>query len=434
MGSSIVASDQDVTDPTMAGSGVSLLLWLLAFQLTLYAVAWGVCSLLLRESRRAVAHWGAFLLLTGLGFALVAGRGEPRSWLYYNGANLLTMVGLVTMRRGTERFMHVPSSDREQALAMLPLAALIALVGPGEDAAPLRIVVVYAAQAYAVLRTMWTTRRALVQEFGRPAVVATLIPGIGIGLAMLMLAAAQLWHWPRALEMQQDSPANLGLGVIYLGGAALFNIGFMVMLTLRLVVSLREASQLDPLTGLFNRRAVDQALDLAWQRFGRSGQPLAVMVVDIDHFKRINDTKGHAAGDAVLVGLAGLLQRQLRAVDTVGRIGGEEFLLVLPGTTETQAVTLAERLRTQVLDSTLGTTISIGVAEARTDDVDIGRVVERADAALYRAKASGRNRVERPGEAINPARARSGSSAPPTFPRRSGTRAHRGKSARPGNR
>lgn len=394
----------------MAGSNISLLLWLLAFQLALYAAAWGVCSLLLRESRRAVAHWGGFLLLMGLGFALVAFRDDTRTWLFYNGANLATMAGLVTMRRGTERFMRLPSSDREQAATMLPLMVLVAALGAGEGTAPLRILVVYAAQAWVVLRTMASTRRAMVQEFGRPAVVATLIPGIAIGMAMAALAAAQVANWPQALEMQRATRANLALGIIYLGGAALFNIGFMVLLTLRLVINLREASQLDPLTGLFNRRAVNQALDLAWQRFGRSRQPLALMLIDLDHFKRINDSAGHAAGDQVLVALAALLQRQLRAVDTLGRIGGEEFLLLLPGSTEAQAALLAERLRAQVNDGALGTTISVGVAEARADDTGIDSVVARADAALYRAKAAGRNRVEQASDA--PAAADAASALP----------------------
>ena len=117
-------------------------------------------------------------------------------------------------------------------------------------------------------------------------------------------------------------------------------------------------------------------------------------MIDLDHFKRINDSAGHAAGDAVLVQVAGLLQRQLRAEDVVGRAGGEEFWLVLPDTPRTNAIALAERLRQQVADASLGVTCSVGVALANAADADASQVIARADAALYRAKEGGRNRVE----------------------------------------
>jgi diguanylate cyclase (GGDEF)-like protein len=378
----------------MSDSGVAPLLWLVAFQMTLYAAAWGVCSSLLRESRAAVAHWGVFLLLLGLALALAASRGEPRSWLLYNGANLATIIAFAAMRRGTERFMRVPDSDREQILVLLPLLALIVLTDPGEGAAPLRIVAVYVGPAYTVLRTMWTVRRALVQEFGRNAGVAMLVCGVAIGVVQAGFAAVQAWHWPLAMELQRGAPGTVGLMALCLGGGALFNIGFMVMLMLRLVVNLREASQIDALTGLFNRRAINQALDHAWQRHRRTLQPLTLLVVDVDPFKRIDDSLGDAAGDQVLVGLAALLQRQLRAVDMVGRIGDEQFQLLLPGADERQAAALAERLRHQVLAGSLGTTISVGVAQARRDDTSVDMLVARADQALCRAKSRGRNRVE----------------------------------------
>jgi diguanylate cyclase (GGDEF)-like protein len=185
----------------------------------------------------------------------------------------------------------------------------------------------------------------------------------------------------------------------YLGGSALFSFGFLTMVTQRLVVRLREASMLDALTGLFNRRAMNEALHRAWLRHRRTRAPLAALVIDLDHFKRINDTRGHAAGDAVLARVAGLLQAQLRAEDVLGRAGGEEFWLVLPDTSRAHALALAERLRQQVADATLGTTCSVGVALAEEGDLDAGQLIARADAALYRAKDGGRNRVEGDGQA-----------------------------------
>lgn len=394
----------------MSDASIHLTLWLVALQMLLYAAAWGVCGALLRESRAAMAHWSVFLLLLGGALALAAGRGEPRAWIFYNGSNLLSVIGFALMRRGTERFMRQGTSDREQVAVLLPVLAVIAFASPGADAAPLRIVAVYTGHAYCILRAMWAIRAPLVREFGRPAVAATLVPGVAIGIVQAGMAIAQLARWSHPMEMQHDTPANAALMALYLGGAAVLNIGFMALLTMRLVSALREASQIDPLTGLYNRRAIRQALEHAWQTHRRSHQALSLLVVDVDHFKQINDGRGHAAGDQVLIGLAALLQRQVRTVDMVGRIGGDECLLLLPGADESQALVLAERLRQQVDGAALGASVSIGVAQARRDDGSIEMVMARADQALYRAKSLGRNRVET--AAPGPVEASGGGPAP----------------------
>lgn len=166
-----------------------------------------------------------------------------------------------------------------------------------------------------------------------------------------------------------------------------------------------QAAVTDPLTGLFNRRYVDYHLTRMRDQSTAAGSELAVMMIDIDHFKAINDTHGHAAGDRVLVALAGRLRDNLRAVDLVARIGGEEFLIALPRTTAAQAQRAANRLRNLVNQSPfdLGealppvrVTISVGVAlsgEASDNEKDTGQICHLADAALYRAKSAGRDRV-----------------------------------------
>lgn len=372
---------------------VPSLLWLVAFQLVLYALAWGLCGLLLRESRLAMAHWGGFLVLLGLGLWLAGGRDEPREWLYYNGTNVLSLLGFALMRRGTERFMRVPGSDLEQLIMVGSAMAVIAALGPSAEAAPWRIVLAYGVQAYTVLRAMFRIRSALAQEFGRTSIAFTFGPGVVIGILQVLLAGNQLAYWELPQEMQRNTAGNLGLMLLYLSGCAFFNIGFMAMVTLRLVTALRHATLADPLTGTLNRRGLDQTVAAEWQRHRRHGHPLALLVLDVDHFKRYNDTRGHSAGDDLLRELALQVKRCVRASDAVARVGGEEFLVLLPGADAAQAATLAERLRRQAAEQ-LGCTVSIGIAQAREDDAQWQSVFERGDRALYRAKAQGRNRVE----------------------------------------
>jgi diguanylate cyclase len=159
--------------------------------------------------------------------------------------------------------------------------------------------------------------------------------------------------------------------------------------------------QFDPLTKLLNRRAFKKILEYEFNLLQRNNRRCTVAFVDIDRFKLINDTYGHAAGDAVLKGLADLFLKQLRGYDTVGRFGGEEFIFCLPNTALTSAKKIMGRLRRKVeqmrmqsIDGKiLHVTISIGIAELNGKGT-IDRTLRHADSALYKAKEAGRNRIE----------------------------------------
>lgn len=165
----------------------------------------------------------------------------------------------------------------------------------------------------------------------------------------------------------------------------------------------RDQALHDPLTGLANRRELFTRFGFELARARRSGQPLAVCLLDLDHFKRINDTYGHGVGDDVLVRVADILRHCLRETDAIGRIGGEEFVLLLPETDAEGAEHVVERCRSEIerspliLDNgvALPVSASIGVAiSAPEDEADETELLARADEVLYRAKAAGRNRVE----------------------------------------
>jgi diguanylate cyclase (GGDEF)-like protein len=158
----------------------------------------------------------------------------------------------------------------------------------------------------------------------------------------------------------------------------------------------------DPLTGVLNRRSLFEGLATLLREAAQEEQPLSCIMVDIDHFKSINDRFGHATGDKVIKLLARILVETVRAEDFVGRYGGEEFCVILPGTDEAGAVEIAERMRVMVRDgksakftSAIQVTASFGVSCFTDGTLNPGELVDRADKALYAAKESGRNRVER---------------------------------------
>ena len=160
---------------------------------------------------------------------------------------------------------------------------------------------------------------------------------------------------------------------------------------------LEELATTDALTGAYNRRKFNELILAELERVRRYEHPLSLFILDIDHFKRINDTHGHEAGDEVLVVLADLIRAGIRATDSLARWGGEEFVVLSPEVTLEEAMRLAERLRTAAGTyeySFVGkVTASIGVAQHRTGETP-DELFARADEALYRAKEGGRDRVE----------------------------------------
>jgi diguanylate cyclase (GGDEF)-like protein len=208
-----------------------------------------------------------------------------------------------------------------------------------------------------------------------------------------------------ALGPSYDSPVALGVQVGV--SAGMLNAGALGVFLLRrrvqrLLAATQTLSLLDPLTGLFNRRYLVAQAPRLWRQARRDGTRVAAMVLDLDHFKRLNDAHGHAAGDAVLRAVATSLTATVRPTDVLARTGGEEIVVLgLVGDPD-EAARLAERLRTAVANTRTAdghaVTVSVGIALTRPVDAEdataeLWRLIDRADAAMYEAKQQGRDRV-----------------------------------------
>ncbi|MBU6246658.1 MAG: GGDEF domain-containing protein [Xanthomonadaceae bacterium] len=220
-------------------------------------------------------------------------------------------------------------------------------------------------------------------------------------LALLMWRNGALWLSSNPPDqMATPSPVNI-FYLLLLGMQPLFaSIGFLLLYNEILRGELHELARIDPLTGVANRRAMAESSDRLLEQAKSWRGSLGVLLLDADHFKHINDRFGHEGGDRVLQALVGHIQRILRSGDVVGRVGGEEFLVLSPGVDETGLLALAERIRAEVERSPLEIngepvhlTVSIGTAVAGPGDWDMTALRRRADAALYAAKRAGRNRV-----------------------------------------
>ncbi len=238
--------------------------------------------------------------------------------------------------------------------------------------------------------------------FGMLRLRARDLAGVAVYVVVCHSVALVLRHrfYGDALDLRVEAVT----AITVVGSAMWFAVAasYISNLKQRLRQSLQHIAALathDALTGLWNRRQIDLDLEAAVKHAERQGSALCVALVDVDHFKNINDRHGHAMGDEVLKAVAGCLQGSLRGGDQVARFGGEEFLLLLPATTMAQATALAERLRArlEVMQALPAgerpVTASFGLAAWRGGE-SAADLVRRADQALYRAKGSGRNRVE----------------------------------------
>jgi len=167
-----------------------------------------------------------------------------------------------------------------------------------------------------------------------------------------------------------------------------------------LELELKEMAATDPLTGLYNRREYEILFRHEIERARRFDAPLSVCIADLDHFKDVNDTYGHEAGDEVLRRAADLIRKNVRTMDIIGRLGGEEFIILLPEAAGADAVVVGNRILEALASTDIDVgaaavriTVTIGIAQLLPDDHDLNAVIQRADAALYRGKEAGRNRV-----------------------------------------
>jgi diguanylate cyclase (GGDEF)-like protein len=245
--------------------------------------------------------------------------------------------------------------------------------------------------------------RALLIRIEPPLRTAYWFTGLCFALLVLVMLARAAMIWispPGSYWLYADMPVNPTSFFIACIVLLCVTFGFVLMLNYRLFMDIQKLASRDVLTGAFNRRRLQEEAVRQRARWLRTGEPLSIMMIDVDHFKSINDRYGHPIGDEVLRRLVAIAQTSIRPDDHLARYGGEEFCILLPSTTEQAALNVAERLRAHyeamtidLADQILNSTISIGVADSTHAGFEFTSLVAAADAALYRAKQQGRNRV-----------------------------------------
>jgi diguanylate cyclase (GGDEF)-like protein len=238
--------------------------------------------------------------------------------------------------------------------------------------------------------------KACLKRFGVVAVVIA----VTIGSIILSVAISAIIHFAIDLPMRASAWAVTLACPTLIAPLMSWWTFDLVLKVERAHEHLRVQSNIDHLTGIFNRRYFMDRLREEIDRAERYGTSFAVAFIDVDNFKRINDEHGHLGGDEILQQITRTCASQVREIDTLARIGGEEFALLLPQTTPAEAEHLVERLRASVAatrakvrDGSLEVTVSIGLTSSSRDLLDVNGIMRRADEALYAAKRQGKNRL-----------------------------------------
>jgi diguanylate cyclase (GGDEF)-like protein len=281
------------------------------------------------------------------------------------------------------------------------LAALgMALAVPGGLHWSGIMLVTAGAYAWTLLRAGWEAYRFFCGRIGRLPAAVCAGPLFALGTVLGLRGVPATWVLRDGAAGAQlgafDTTAALGFLVLGL----LLNVTLAVIVTQGVVHALHELTVRDPLTGLLNRRGMSDALAQEQERLRRAQPHGAVLMLDIDHFKRVNDHYGQDTGDQVLAAVAHTLRQSLREVDRAARMGGEEFAVLLVGISDAQARQVTERLHAAIAATRLAckggelhVTVSIGLVTGLDGQTLLADALKLADQALYRAKREGRNRI-----------------------------------------
>lgn len=344
------------------------------------------------RSIQGLGWWTAAPVVSFVSTLLFAARGHIPDLVSIIAANGLLLTGVAMFHFGARQFFGLAPAYRSRMgliLAILPLLVWYTLVEPSFTA---RVLIVSLVWAYIQTLSALLIWRHGPEVFSTRFTVVVLVVHTTVLLLRFLSALLPL---PEENLLDPSRIQTLYVVMNTLLTAALV-VGFILMVSDRLRQVFEHSASHDSLTNALARRTLRLACEQELERCRRHGRSMALLMLDIDHFKTINDTHGHQTGDHVLVDFVGRITPLLRRPDKLGRFGGEEFVVLLPETTQEQAIAVGERIRAAVARPIEGLppiTVSIGAATNQPGDAQIDALLARADRALYKAKAEGRNRI-----------------------------------------
>jgi len=362
-----------------------------------------------RKRFKGTSHWLIFYILQTIGILLLLPKDNIPLFFSSVVANTIIVCSLMFFLMGLQRFMEKKADYVINIICLIIFSILFyyfKLVYPNFKVRVLlfsiSIIIIISQALYLLLFKAEKEKRTIYRNTAIVCVFLLLLYCLRIAAAFINYPAENDFFSAGTVDsIIMISSQMLGMMMTF---SLVLMINVRLFLDVRqfaqekelMVQELRRLANTDGLTGIYNRSKIEQILTIEVLRSRRYKHPLSIIIADVDHFKIVNDTYGHTVGDVVLTGIASLMKQHVREVDTVGRWGGEEFLIVCPDTTAEGAKKLAEKLRKKIEKHhfrEIGIkTVSMGIAQIGKDDWDED-MIKHADKNLYKAKREGRNRV-----------------------------------------
>ena len=336
--------------------------------------------------------WATGQFMASVGVMLLALRGAVPVELSDLGSIALVTAGFSLLHIALQLFFGLRPSYRVWLGAMTVMVLVVAwfaFVVPDYKVRRLVFFPVAAGILLSMARLIWRQGgRAFSSRFLEWMLTLTAI--------VLLLRLAAVWFSASATDLQNLTHTQILIVAVYPVMLVTFSLGFLLMASAKMHDEMAHVASHDSLTNALIRRTFLAACDQELERCRRHGRNMVLLMLDIDHFKVVNDTHGHQMGDCVLVDFVNRISPLLRRSDQLGRFGGEEFVVLLPETSQEEALVVAERIRVRVAEHAQDlppVTVSIGMTSNRPDEGEIDVLLARADKALYKAKEAGRNRI-----------------------------------------
>ncbi len=342
-------------------------------------------------SVKGLGEWSGATALLFFGGLSAAARGKAPDLLSITGANLLIFSGVYFQFIGSQRFFGLSPRIAPRMLAIIAVTLVSGWYTIIEPNYRVRLMLSVLTVTY-----LFAIHAHLVYKHGTSSFAHRFALGVLLcAIASQALRFATAWLYPLGTGILDTTPQNLMYVIAYPFVMLLLSISLILMATDRVRAEFEHLATHDSLTNALTRRHLEEVCQQELERCHRHGRVMSVLLIDVDHFKSINDSHGHQAGDRVLVQFVNAVETLLRRADVMGRLGGEEFVVLLPETSIEVARVVAERIRAKVseLIEPAPFTVSIGV----TTNVPAADTVEalfaRADTAMYAAKRLGRDKV-----------------------------------------
>lgn len=335
---------------------------------------------------------GAFMLFYVL-------RGEYPTLMVYLMSNINVILGCLLLRRATQEF-----SDKTKTDVELFLIFLISLFGDlyfrHTDYYELEVIFICTILLYLIAHTFNNAYQYMMKHFSKTYSLTTTSPLFIMGCLLTLRIISTIFHLANP-DLRKSGTLNSGFLIIMMLTIIGFNATAIGLVISRMITQIKQLSQEDPLTKIFNRRHLTTVAEEEINRVRKNNSTLSIVLLDIDHFKKVNDVYGHAAGDAALITCVDVIKKSIRSTDYVGRLGGEEFCILLPNTTLEDAKVLSNRIRENIAahhvvweEHTIPITASFGITAFNSSiKNEWSNLLNKADIAMYQAKNNGRNQV-----------------------------------------